>query len=201
MKLKHILFCSALLLTGTSCSDFLDKEPISDNVDEGFFTAETHLEPYCNIMYGLFPDHGSGTGSFGYFTTDTNSDDMSGVNQNDNFLPQRIQVAASGSYASFADIRTANLFLTRTEENLANGTLSNTNNVRHYIGEMYFFRATIYFNMMKAYGDMPIVTEVLTDGDYAANVEANRRRPRNEVARTAPSNACTPRTTVSRPIA
>ena len=54
MKLKHILFCSALLLTGTSCSDFLDKEPISDNVDEGFFTAETHLEPYCNIMYGLF---------------------------------------------------------------------------------------------------------------------------------------------------
>ena len=183
MKLKHILFCSALLLTGTSCSDFLDKEPISDNVDEGFFTAETHLEPYCNIMYGLFPDHGSGTGSFGYFTTDTNSDDMSGVNQNDNFLPQRIQVAASGSYASFADIRTANLFLTRTEENLANGTLSNTNNVRHYIGEMYFFRATIYFNMMKAYGDMPIVTKVLTDGDYAANVEANRRRPRNEVAR------------------
>ena len=183
MKLKSIFFCSALLLMGTSCSDFLDKEPISDNVDEGFFTAETHLEPYCNIMYGLFPDHGGNTGSFGYFTTDTNSDDMSGINQNDNFLPQRIQVAASGSYASFADIRTCNLFLTRTEENLANGTLDNTQNVQHYIGEMYFFRATIYFNMMKAYGDLPIVTEVLTDGDYAANVEANRRKPRNEVAR------------------
>ena len=86
MKLKYIIFGSALLLLGTtSCADFLDKEPISDNVDEGFFTAENHLEPYCNIMYGLFPDHGSGTGSFGYFTSDSNSDDMSGVNQNDNF--------------------------------------------------------------------------------------------------------------------
>lgn len=184
MKLKYIIFGSALLLLGTtSCADFLDKEPISDNVDEGFFTAENHLEPYCNIMYGLFPDHGSGTGSFGYFTSDSNSDDMSGVNQNDNFLPQRVQVPSSGSYASFADIRTCNLFLTRTAENLANGTLDNTTNVQHYIGEMYFFRATIYFNMLKSYGDLPIVTEVLTDGDYAANVEANRRRPRNEVVR------------------
>lgn len=183
MKLKYIFLFSATLLMGTACSDFLDKAPISDNVDEGFFTAENHLEPYCNTMYGLLPDHGAGTNDFGYFDTDVNSDDMSGTGQNDNFLPQRIQVGSSGSYASFADIRSCNLFLTRTAENIANGTLDETDNVKHYIGEMYFFRATIYFNMMKAYGDLPIVTEVLTDGDYAANVEANRRKPRNEVAR------------------
>lgn len=48
---------------------------------------------------------------------------------------------------------------------------------------MYFFRAYVYFSLLKAYGDFPIVTEVLTDGDYAANVEANKRKPRNEVAR------------------
>ncbi|HJC96196.1 MAG TPA: RagB/SusD family nutrient uptake outer membrane protein, partial [Candidatus Phocaeicola gallinarum] len=52
-----------------------------------------------------------------------------------------------------------------------------------YIGEMYFFRAYAYFNLLKAYGDLPILTEVLNDGDYAANVEANKRKPRNEVAR------------------
>lgn len=48
---------------------------------------------------------------------------------------------------------------------------------------MYFFRAYTYFSLLKAYGDFPILTEVLTDGDYAANVEANKRKPRNEVAR------------------
>lgn len=183
MKLKYIFLFSATLLMGTSCADFLDKEPISDNVDGNFFTAENQLEPYCNNMYGLLPDHGTGTGTFGYFTTDNNSDDMTTIDQVDNFLPQRVQVPATGSYGSFSTIRNCNLFLARTEENLKNGTLSSGANVNHYIGEMYFFRAYTYFSLLKAYGDFPILTEVLTDGDYAANVEANKRKPRNEVAR------------------
>lgn len=183
MKLKYIFLFSATLLMGTACSDFLDKEPISDNVDGNFFTAENQLEPYCNNMYGLFPDHGTGTGTFGYFTTDNNSDDMTTVNAVDNFLPQRIQVGSSGSYGSFSTIRNCNLFLLRTQENIDKGTLSYDDNIKHYIGEMYFFRAYVYFSLLKTYGDFPIVTEVLTDGDYAANVEANKRKPRNEVAR------------------
>lgn len=183
MKLKYIFLFSATLLVGTSCSDFLDKEPISDNVDGNFFTAENQLEPYCNNMYGLLPDHGTGTGTFGYFTTDNNSDDMTTVDQVDNFLPQRIQVPSTGSYDGFSNIRNCNLFLERTEENIKKGTLSLSDNVKHYIGEMYFFRAYAYFNLLKAYGDLPILTQVLNDGDYAANVEANKRKPRNEVAR------------------
>lgn len=183
MKLKYIFLFSATLLVGTSCSDFLDKEPISDNVDGNFFTAENQLEPYCNNMYGLLPDHGTGTGTFGYFTIDNNSDDMTTVDQVDNFLPQRIQVPSTGSYDGFSNIRNCNLFLERTEENIKKGTLSLSDNVKHYIGEMYFFRAYAYFNLLKAYGDLPILTQVLNDGDYAANVEANKRKPRNEVAR------------------
>lgn len=183
MKLKYIFLFSATLLMGTSCADFLDKEPISDNVDGNFFTAENQLEPYCNNMYSLLPDHGTGTGTFGYFTTDNNSDDMTTIDQMDNFLPQRVQVPATGSYDSFSTIRNCNLFLARTKENLENGTLSPSANVNQYIGEMYFFRAYTYFSLLKAYGDFPILTEVLTDGDYEANVEANKRKPRNEVAR------------------
>lgn len=118
MKLKYIFLFSATLLVGTSCSDFLDKEPISDNVDGNFFTTENQLEPYCNNMYGLLPDHGTGTGTFGYFTTDNNSDDMTTVDQVDNFLPQRIQVPSTGSYDGFSNIRNCNLFLERTEENI-----------------------------------------------------------------------------------
>ena len=183
MKLKYIFLFSATLLMGTSCSDFLDKEPISDNVDGNFFIAENQLEPYCNNMYSLLPDHGTGTGTFGYFTTDNNSDDMTTVDQVDNFLPQRIQVPSTGSYTMFDTIRNCNLFLERTDENIKNGTLSLSDNVKHYIGEMYFFRAYAYFNLLKTYGDLPILTKVLNDADYAANVEANKRKPRNEVAR------------------
>lgn len=183
MRLRHIYILSGLAMMTSACSDFLDKKPLSDNVDEGFFTAENQLEPYCNAKYDFLPDHGTGTGTFGYFLTDNNSDNQANVTPNDNFIPQRIQVPASGSYGNFSAIRDCNRFLTQTAQNLENGTLTNSTNVQQYIGEMYFFRAYIYFSFLKSYGDFPIITEVLTDGDYAANVEANKRKPRNEVAR------------------
>ena len=57
MKLKNIILpFTAALLSLSACSDFLDRKPLSDNVDEGFFTAENQLEPYCNKKYELLPD-------------------------------------------------------------------------------------------------------------------------------------------------
>lgn len=177
----HIIFATFTLLCA-SCSDFLDKEPISDNVDEGFFTQENQLQPYCNKKYDLLPDHGQSI-NLGRFQADDNSDDMAPVNANNNFIPQQIKVAASGSYGQHGNLRDCNRFLYYTEENIKKGTLANTPTVQQYIGEMFFFRAYIYFNYLKSYGDFPILTTALNDGDYSANVEANKRRPRNEVAR------------------
>lgn len=52
MKLKNIILpFTAALLSLSACSDFLDRKPLSDNVNEGFFTAENQLEPYCNKKY------------------------------------------------------------------------------------------------------------------------------------------------------
>lgn len=181
MKIKNIYLLFAAALTFVSCDDFLDRQPMSDNVDEGFFTQENQLQPYCNKKYDLLPDH-TGNG-LGCFEIDNNSDDMAPLTPNSNFIPQQIKVAASGSYGDHANLRDCNRFLYYTDRNIQNGTLSNTTTVQQYIGEMLFFRAYIYFKYLKAYGDFPILTTFLTDGDYAANVEANKRKPRNEVAR------------------
>lgn len=183
MKIKTIptIFAVALLLF-TACDDFLDRQPLSDNVDEGFFTAENQLEPYCNKKYELLPDHGSSI-NLGYFKTDENSDNMASNTPISNFIPQQIKVGASGSYGQHGNLRDCNRFLYNTELNLKNGTLASSPTVLQYIGEIHFFRAYIYFNYLKSYGDFPILTSLLTDGDYTANVEANKRSPRNEVAR------------------
>lgn len=184
MKLKYIFGLTGTFLMLSSCSDFLDKAPISDNVNEGFFTSANQLEAYCNAKYNLLPGHGKSTTDFGYFSTDNNSDNQAGTDANDNFIPQRIQVPSEGSYEKMKDVRDCNLFLTTTEENIKNGTLSGSDKLSiHYIGEMFFFRAYLYFGFLKQFGDFPIIETVLTDEDYAANVEANKRRPRNEVAR------------------
>lgn len=184
MKLKYIFGLTGTFLMLSSCSDFLDKAPISDNVNEGFFTSANQLEAYCNAKYNLLPGHGKSTTDFGYFSTDNNSDNQAGTDANDNFIPQRIQVPAEGSYEKMKDVRDCNLFLTTTEENIKNGTLSGSDKLSiHYIGEMFFFRAYLYFGFLKQFGDFPIIETVLADDDYAANVEANKRKPRNEVAR------------------
>ena len=77
----------------------------------------------------------------------------------------------------------ANYFIQTVTERYANGEISgNDANIRHYIGEVYFFRAYIYLTALQNLGDFPILTEILPD-DYDAIREASKRRPRNEVAR------------------
>lgn len=64
-------------------------------------------------------------------------------------------------------------------ENTIEGSLSE---IKHYIGEVYFLRACEYFKRYWKFGDFPIVTEPLSD-DRDALITANKRMPRNEVAR------------------
>ena len=54
--------------------------------------------------------------------------------------------------------------------------------IRHYIGEMHLMRALVYYNLLRTYGDFPIVTEVLPD-DKTVLMEKGVRQPRNLVAR------------------
>ena len=180
MKLKHITFLFvATSLSLSSCSDFLDRAPLTDNVDEGFFTEAGQLEAYCNSQYDMLPDFSNTN----LFTNDQSSDNQAGTDPVDLFLPQRIKVAENGSYNRQGKLRDCNRFLHSVLQNLDNGTLTATNESQQYLGEMYFFRAYIYFEYLRKFGDFPIIKEELTAEDYAANVEANKRKPRNEVAR------------------
>lgn len=180
MKLKYIVLpFIAVSLTMSSCSDFLNREPLTDNVNEGFFTEPAQLQAYCNNKYSLLPDFQDTN----LFTNDQSSDNQSGTDPVDLFLPQRIKVAADGSYNRQNALRDCNRFLFYTQENIKNGTLGNSNETQQYIGEMYFFRAYIYFEYLRKFGDFPIIRTEMTSDDYAANVEANKRKPRNEVAR------------------
>ena len=49
MKLKYIILpIIATSFAISSCNDFLDREPLTDNVNEGFFTEPSQLQAYCN---------------------------------------------------------------------------------------------------------------------------------------------------------
>ena len=95
MKLKYIILpIIATSFAISSCNDFLDREPLTDNVNEGFFTEPSQLQAYCNKKYELLPDFKDTN----LFTNDQTSDNQAGTDPVDFFLPQRIKVAATGSY-------------------------------------------------------------------------------------------------------
>lgn len=69
------------------------------------------------------------------------------------------------------------------QSNYENGLIAgDENKIRQYIGELHFFRAYAYFSLYKSFGDLPIVTEAMPENE-AILVAANKRSPRNEVAR------------------
>lgn len=183
--MKKNIFSIYILAVSTcffSCDDFLDRQPLSSVTSEHYLNTEAELASFGAAQYEALPSHTPGAYNIGTFSIDNNSDNQCTSAENSNFLPGERRVPTSGGW-DFKKIRDCNYFLETVLPKYNEGSISGIdNNIRHYIGEMYFFRAFQYFSFLKQYGDFPIVDKVLSD-DYTGLAEANQRRPRNEVAR------------------
>lgn len=172
-KSVRIILIFLTLLYLLSCSkDFLNREPM-DSVDaNNFFKTASDLQIFTNGFYSrLAPQYntqgGTGTVSGGNsnLALDANTDMMIvqatvtaslyrwGVSS----VAPESNTTWSGGYSN---VRTENYFL-----HYARINAENTEAARHYIGEGYFFRAWDYFNLLKTFGGVPLITELLTDSD------------------------------------
>lgn len=184
MKRQSIIILSlaAGAFCFTACNDFLDREPLSSVTSEHYLNTEAELASFGAAQYDALPAHKPGEYNVGVFKTDNNSDNQCAAKEDDNFVPGERRVPTSGEW-DFKKIRDCNYFFETVLPKYEEGKITGLDvNIRHYIGEMYFFRAFQYFTFMKKYGDFPIVDKTLSD-DYTELAEANQRRPQNEVAR------------------
>ena len=188
---KSVFAIATLAMLGgtvVSCDDFLDREPMAKLTPEGYFTEASQLEAYANDQYtNILPSH-SGWG-YGLFGGDAGTDNQVNRAINDCFTTDRYKVPYNGGSWSFDRIYRLNYFfdnvLPKFGEKLDGSecTISgDIQSIRHYIGEMYFMRASVYFSRLQSFGDFPIVTNALPD-DLATLRQAAKRKPRNEVAR------------------
>lgn len=98
-------------------------------------------------------------------------------------ITNKTRVGDTGGDWNFSGIRSVNYFINTVTARIENGQITgNLTHIKHYLGEMYFFRAYLYFNKLVALGDFPIITEEVPE-DYNKIRQLSRRRPRNEVAR------------------
>lgn len=165
-----------------SCNDFLDQEPQSSVSPEKYLKEETQLATYANQLYtDILPNHSYGYGLFG---DDKDTDNQAAFGYNNRYIPGQWKTSQSsgGSY-SFDKIYSCNYFFEKVLPEYEAGTLGGSaENIRQYIGEVYFLRAYEYFKRLQGYGDFPIVRKTLPD-QMEPLVEASKRQPRNEVAR------------------
>ena len=156
MKIKYILLVAAGMCVFNSCNDLLDKYPLDTVTEAVFWTSEKDVELYCNKFYSAFPDHRNnlyGGGTFNDGSSDnqySNSDYLKGT---------RTVPAATDKDKGiwfWGTIREINYFFENYEK--VPGGLEA---IKHYVGEMHFFKAWHYFNQLKKYGDLPWYDKVL----------------------------------------
>ncbi len=152
MKKTNILiaFIGAVMLTGCD-ADFLERTPLDAVTAPNYFKNPNDLKAYVNQYYSnsFFP-------RYGVHGNDFDSDNQISAAP-DRRLEGTRTISTSGSI-SFGNVRSINYFFENYKKVEEGYKLSD---YQQYLGEAYFFRALIYYNLLKTYGDIQIVTTVL----------------------------------------
>lgn len=152
---KHIININCLLscllsLFFASCEDYLDKPPLDKIGNDSYWKTASDLKNYTMQFYTLFPTYGT-PGASGIFMADASygSDDAILAEANTTLNGARAVVNSGGAW-TWNKIRSVNLFFDNY-----NRCQDAFNLWSHYLGEAHFFRAYLYFEKVKAYGDVP----------------------------------------------
>jgi len=153
-------YISFLLLTGliftVSCKkDFLERYPLDELSPRDLFKNPEELQLFANRFYTLLPAH---QGYFNTFMIDKNSDNLVPAIFDPRLGGTRtLPSSASEGGWVWSDIRQANYFLVHCDS--AKGAQADIN---QYIGEVRFFRAFLYFDKVKTFGDVPWIVQPLS---------------------------------------
>lgn len=189
MKIKmRYLANSAMLLLALSlggCSNFLDREPYSEPIDEGYWNSQEDAESAVAGTYGLLraalANHSAyyaygdiaGTNVINKFEYE--DEDWNQMNQ----FNLDYAVAASETDRPIKQLRNYQLFYriinqcNRSLRKIGNmgDDLFDDNDKAKLLGELYFLRAYSYFTMYRIWGEVPIVTvspDDVINSDYVA---------------------------------
>ncbi len=153
--------CSALCMN--SCSDYLDKNPLNSPSDQTFLATETEMQMALASCYStLWTDWESMT----FFLSLDEASDI-GYDRNTNAMQAIAQGAADANSslakdywkAFYSGISKCNYLIQNMERGEANVATATYAQIK---AEARFLRALYYSYLIELYGDVPLITEVLT---------------------------------------
>jgi len=176
--MKNILklFILSVVISLSSCEDYLDRTPLDTVSEVDFYKTTADLRAGVNGFYNDLA--GWSAESIGYnILPDSNTDLLITENPSNRLsgLSYEIPTSSTNSVWSWDEVRETNWFLDHVDQAEGDQT-----EIDQYVGEGYFFRAYYYFNLLVRYGDLPIFDEYFDNADLDLVYKA--RDPRNEVA-------------------
>lgn len=165
MKLKYNLIAIALLgFSFSSCSDFLEQNPQTDLSENDFYKTADDILSAVNGVYSSLQE-GDIYGNwyvFGEIPSDNTRNQLSGSvttqNEFDQFyIDTQNSMIANFWKAAYKVINRTNTVLGRID-----GIEINTELANRYKLECKFIRALMYFNLVRVYGDVPLVLKEIS---------------------------------------
>ncbi len=169
MKTKHTGFCIIIFtLLLSACSKKLDQSPVSSITSTNFYTNTNDFLQAVNGVYNklrLYPDHLLWMGemrSDNIAATSDGNRDWQGIND---FSPN---LTTTGFIVEtwdndFNGIYNANTVL---DQLAAKGTnVPDTTLRNRFTAECRFLRAFYYFDLLRYYGKLPLITKVMSTAD------------------------------------
>jgi len=136
------------------CNDsFLDRYPETSMNEGSFFASAGDLELYTNGFYGIIPAS----------ITDVVSDNILSTADSYTYSLLRGEITPQnvGSWSYYwSTIRRINFLLQN-----ASKAVGKSDDIKHYVGIARFFRAYVYYEMVKEYSDVPWFNHALTTSD------------------------------------
>lgn len=178
MKKIYLVALTAGLMLA-SCSDFLDREPITDPSSSTYLSTPSQVENYINGLYTQLP-------SLAKFGMGVRGEEKN----SDNILSEKYDTRLNGETTLFDGaldwengykyLRNVNYFFKnyRVDEE----ALGENSDIQSFKGEAYFLRAYWHFFLLKKFGSIPYM-DTLMDENATVDGLQIPARPRNEVAK------------------
>ena len=165
MKFTYIL-AGLLVLSVTSCNDkFLDLAPIAQANTNTFFKTPADMLNALNAAYGSLQSGGQYGTNYVYAeipsddTTPVLSGSVTDQDEFDKFYPRTTNPFLASRWTdSYRGIYRCNAVIDRITAVQMDETLK-----KRITGEAKFLRALMYFNLVRVFGDVPLVLKEITD--------------------------------------
>ncbi|MDE5930036.1 MAG: RagB/SusD family nutrient uptake outer membrane protein, partial [Muribaculaceae bacterium] len=183
--MKKSLIYGMLAVVGaslTGCNDFLDDNrwPLDKQSNNpAYWSNSVNVQGQIDQIYNNFYGYGNAAGRNGTFYFQSLSDDQVGIwGSSVEFNTwNNLQTPGTASVwnSTYQEIRHINSII----EGVESGSLAEDVDGKNFIGIAKMNRAWQYYDLVRHYGDVPLVLTVLDPVDHAALY--GPRTPRNEV--------------------